>query len=147
MNRFALLSVFFISAAPAQDKSLYDRLGGVKTLAVIVDEIVDVTYKNEVIMSNPKVKEAFAKTPAALQKFQVTLFLCELTGGPYKYSGKAIPDAHKGLGITEEQFGALGGQLKELMNKHKVPEKEQQELIDAVGKYKGSVVESSEPKK
>jgi hemoglobin len=146
MRKLAWVPLLLISAAPLQDKTLYERLGGVRTIAVMVDEVVDASYKNETILSNPKVKELFEKSPPAVQKFQVTLFICEVTGGPYKYSGRSMEEAHKGLGITQEQFGALGGTVKAVMDKNKIPEDVQKEFTDLLGKYQGVVVEVAPPK-
>ena len=39
------------------------------------------------------------------------------TGGPCKYKGKSMKDAHKGMGISSADFGALVGDLVAALDK------------------------------
>jgi hemoglobin len=128
------------AASPSQDKSLYERLGGVRGVVPLVDDVVQASVKNEVLLANPKIKEAFERMPTSVQTFQVSLKLMDAMGGPYKFPGRSLKEIHKGLGITNKEWEALGGELKKAMDKRKIPEKEQQDLVALVSTWKDDIV-------
>jgi hemoglobin len=49
--------------------------------------------------------------------------------------------AHAGMGITSMEFDALVGDLVATLNKFKVPEREKNELLGALGPMKKDIVE------
>jgi len=124
-----------------KDKTLYDRMGGIHTIAQLVDEVVEVSLTNEDLMANPKIKEGFAKQPKSVQKFLVTLLVCDATGGPFKYQGRTLKQIHHGLNITEKEWNALGGDFKRTLDKLKVGEQEQKEILDLMGAWKKDIIE------
>jgi hemoglobin len=63
----------------------------------------------------------------------LTLQVCEATGGPCTYIGKDMVASHEGMNITEEQFNITGEYLQAALQKFNVPEKEQNELLTAIG--------------
>ena len=62
------------------------------------------------------------------------------TGGPCTYTGRTMQAAHKGMGITDAQFGALVEDLQKTLVKFKVPEKEQGDLLAVLGPMKPQIV-------
>jgi len=40
-----------------------------------------------------------------------TLWLCEVTGGPFKYTGRPTGEAHEHLHITSEEFDEVGAEI------------------------------------
>jgi hemoglobin len=124
---------------PAQ-KSLYDRLGGVYPIAVVVDDFIDRLLENATLNANPAIKEARTRVPKAGLKFHVTALVCEVTGGPCKYTGRTMKTAHARLNITEAQWDAMVADFKVTLNKFKVPAGEQEELIKIVGSTKPDIV-------
>src|SRR5216683_1082833 len=113
-----------VSSAPlfsqAKEKSLYDRLGGRKAITAVVDEFVGR------VAADKRINAFFAATAsdtARLKTFKGNLVdqICEASGGPCKYKGKDMKTAHKGMGITGDQFGALVDDLVKALDKFKVP--------------------------
>ena len=129
------------AAKPVPKPSLYERLGGVYAIAAVVDDFVDRLMKDPRLNANPKVDEAHHRVPPAGFKYLVTEQVCWATGGPQKYTGKNMKDAHKGLGVTDADFAALVASLKTALDKNKVGEKEQKELFDLLGPMRKDVVE------
>jgi truncated hemoglobin YjbI len=125
-------------------KSLYERLGGEPAVKAVVDDFVGRAA------SNPKVNftrkgtavewEASPENVARLKKLLIEL-IGSATGGPQKYTGRDMKSSHKGMMITEAEFGALAGDLKATLDKFKVPQAEQDELFKIVGSTKGDIVE------
>ena len=155
-HRFAffvcVLTVIFgigLATADAQtkgkkkDKSLYDRLGGVYAIATVVDDFIDRVVANDILNANPAIKEARDRVPKAGLKYRVTELVCQVTGGPCKYTGRSMKESHKHLNITEKEWDALVVDFKASLAKFNVPEKEQQELITIVGSTKKDIVMSS----
>ena len=69
---------------PCRAGSLYDAMGGTPVLQSAVDKFTDI------VIADPRINFTFAE--ADLAKFKKLLFeqLCELSGGPCKYSGRDI---------------------------------------------------------
>jgi hemoglobin len=131
-------------ARPSAEKSLYERLGGEAAIKAVVDDFVARAA------GNPKVNFTRKGTPAAwdatpenvakLKKHLVEL-IGMVTGGPQKYEGRNMKEAHKGMQITAEEFDALAADLKATLDKFKVPAKEQEELFKIIGSTKDDIVE------
>jgi len=136
----ALIVVVTSRAAVAQEKPLYDRLGGVYSIATVVDDFIERLLVNETLNANPAIKDARNRVPKAGLKFHVTALVCEVTGGPCKYSGRSMQDAHAKLNINEVQWQAMVADFRKTLDKFKVPAKEQNELITIVGSTKKDIV-------
>jgi len=130
-----------------QAKSLYDRLGGAYAIATVVDDFIERLLVNDVLNANSKIKEARDRVPKAGLKFRVTALVCEVTGGPEKYAGRTMKDAHAHLNITEKEWDAMVADFKITLNKFKVPQKEQDELIAIVATTKPDIVMGAAAKK
>ena len=131
------------SAAQPATKSLFDRLGGVYSIATVVDDFIERLLVNETLNANPAINEARARVPKAGLKFHVTALVCEVTGGPCKYGGRSMKDAHAHLNIKEVQWQAMVTDFHKTLDKFKVPAKEQEELITIVGSTKKDIVKAS----
>jgi hemoglobin len=126
--------------AKTQEKSLYDRLGGVYAIATVVDDFIERLLVNDVLNANPRIKEARDRVPTAGLKYRVTSLVCQVTGGPEKYDGRNMKDAHAHLYITEKEWQAMVADFKVTLNEFKVPAKEQGELIAIVESTKKDIV-------
>ncbi|HWO21419.1 MAG TPA: group 1 truncated hemoglobin [Kofleriaceae bacterium] len=122
------------TTASGGGKSLYDRLGGKDAITAVVDDFVNNAATDE------KIKHFFANTDAKALKEKLVDQICEATGGPCKYTGKDMKTAHTGMKVTEDDFNALVGDLVKSLDKFKVPEKEKNELLGALGGMKGDIV-------
>jgi len=144
----ALLSAWvvlfiFVKAVPAQEKteiSLYERLGGVYSIATVVDDFIERLLVNDILNANPAIKEARDRVPRAGLKFSVTALVCQVTGGPQQYTGRSMKDSHKHLNITEKEWQAMLADFRKSLDKFAVPQKEQGELIAIVESTKADIV-------
>jgi len=127
-------------AAQTQEKSLYDRLGGVYSIAAVVDDFIERLLVNEILNANPAIKEARDRVPKAGLKFQVTALVAQFTGGPEKYAGRPMKESHQHLHITEAEWQAMLSDFEKTLDKFKVPEPEQKELIAIVESTKRDIV-------
>ena len=138
-------------AAPKTEKSLYERLGGVFAIAAVVDHFSDAVVQNPIVgktSKNPALREWHTKNLDRLPglKFMRTLWVCEVTGGPFKYSatkpGKSelgLEEAHRDLKISPEEFDEVAAELGRSLDFAKVPVREKGEVLAAFAAHKKEV--------
>ena len=137
------------------DQSLYERLGGVFAIAAVVDHFSDAVVRNAVAgqgSANPELRAWHTSQLGRLPglKFQRTLWVCDIAGGPFTYSGTkpghdrlALEEAHRELEIKPEEFDAVAGELARSLDHFGVPAREKAEVLDAFAAHKGEVTEGS----
>jgi hemoglobin len=108
--------------------SLYDRLGGVYSIATVVDDLIDRVMADPRLNANPAVDEAHHKVPPAGFKYLATEMVCWASGGPQRYTGRSMADSHRHLNITPPEWDAFMDDLQQTLDKFKVPLSEQAEL-------------------
>jgi len=121
-------------AEPAKEKSLYDRLGGKAAIKKVIHEFV------ANCAADKRINARFAKTKVPAFEALLVDQVCEATGGPCKYKGKNMADAHKGMKITEDEWNATVEDLTKALDKFKVGDKEKGELLGALGGMKADIV-------
>jgi hemoglobin len=114
--------------------SLYDRLGGKDAITKVVEEFV------ANVSADQRINAFFKNTDAVRLKTMLVDQICEATGGPCKYTGKDMKSLHAGMGVKDADFDALVEDLKKALDKFEVPEKEQGELLGALGPMRADIV-------
>jgi hemoglobin len=130
-----LLTAFSVSAF-AQQKSLYERLGGKEAISAVVDDFAGN------VLADTRINKKFSKSDPARLLANLKDFVCFATGGPCKYTGLTMKESHKNMGTTAGEFGALVEDLVKTLNKFGVKEQEQKELLTALGGLRNDIVES-----
>jgi hemoglobin len=139
----AILAATLLGAGAAhaqQPKSLYERLGGAYPISAVVHTFIDLLLVNDTLNANPAIKAARDRIPAAGLKFHVTTLVCQTTGGPCQYTGRAMKPAHAHLNISEKEWQAMLADFRRALNNHRVPAKEQEELVAIVESTKKDIV-------
>jgi hypothetical protein len=72
-------------------------------------------------------------------------FISSATGGPLKYEGKSMKEAHKGMKITNDEFDAAAKDLKEALEKHGAKAGDVEAVMTAVSGTRKDIVEGKEP--
>jgi len=119
----------------ASGKSLYDRLGGKDAIKAVVDEFV------ANVAGDARINKFFAKTDIPAFKGKLVDQICQASGGPCTYTGKNMKDAHKGMGVSGADFGALVEDLVKALDKFKVGKTEKDELLSVLGPMQSDIVE------
>ena len=125
---------------PQDTPSLYDRLGGLYNIAVVVDDFIDRVMGDPRLNANPRVDEAHHRVSPQGFKYYVTEMLCWAAGGPQTYSGRTMGDSHRHLMITDEEWEAFMEDLQQSLDKFEVPQPEQDEVIAIVESTKEAIV-------
>jgi len=126
--------------ASQNQQSLYERLGGVYSIATVVDDFIDRVMVDPLLNANPRVDEAHHRVSPAGFKYLVTEMVCWATGGPQQYTGRSMRDSHKDLMITQGEWEAFLDDFQQTLDKFAVPESEQAELKAIVDSTRADIV-------
>jgi hemoglobin len=137
------------------EQSLYERLGGVFSIAAVIDNFSDAVVKNDISgkgSDNPALQEWHTQKLARLPglKFMRTLWVCDVAGGPFTFAATkpgatllGLEEAHRELRITPDEFDAVAAELGRSLDSFKVPQKEKGEVLAAFAAHKGEVTQGS----
>ena len=127
-------------SAEAMQASLYERLGGIYSIATVVDDFIDRVMNDPRLNANPAVNEAHHKVLPAGFKYLVTEMVGWATGGPQKYTGRSMHESHEHLNITPKEWDAFMDDFQQTLDKFSVPAAEQGELKAIVNSTYGDIV-------
>ena len=120
--------------------SLYERLGGVYSIATVMDDLVDRIMIDPRLNANPRVDEAHHRVPPAGFKYLLTEMVCWATGGSQKYTGRTMKESHQDLMITAAEWEAFLDDLQQTFDKFAVPQTEQAEIKAIVDSTRADIV-------
>jgi hemoglobin len=127
-------------ALPEQKKALWDRLGGDKGVAKIIDDFVELAGKDPKVNFDRNGKYLKDATSVArLKRGLIDLFSSGF-GGPHKYEG-SMRVVHKGMGITDAEFDASVAALKKALEKNGVSDDDAKFVLAAVEGTRQQIVE------
>lgn len=136
---FATLGLLFLTnTGRADDKSLYHRLGGYDAIAAVSDEFIARLAADD---QEQRFFIGFSNDSKARIRQLLIDLVCKSSGGPCAYVGRDMKTAHAGSGITKADWDRSLKILGEVLNKFKVPDKEQQELAALLRPLENDIVE------
>ena len=124
----------------ADQSSLYERLGGVYSIATVVDVFIDRVMADPRLNANPLVDEAHHRVAPAGFKYLVTEMLCEAAGGPQRYTGRTMGETHRNLRISGQEWQSFMDDLQATLDQFAVPAAEQAEVKALVKSTRGDIV-------
>jgi hemoglobin len=133
-----------VAQAQAKPDSLYKRLGGYDAVAAVTDDFIGR------LVTDPQLKRFFAgHSTDSLKRIRQLIVdqLCAATGGPCVYVGRDMKTAHAGLNITDADWELAVKHLVATLDKFKVPQKEKDEVLGAIGGMKADIVTPAAPAK
>ena len=132
---------------------LYDRLGGVFAIAAVVDHFSDAVVHNPIVgqrSNNPALREWHTNSLGRLPglKFMRTLWVCNVSGGPFEYAATrpgstplGLEEAHRELRISPEEFDEVAAELSRTLDASHVPQREKDEVLGAFAAHKNEVTD------
>ena len=135
-----LSTASFADASGEGDASLYERLGGLAPISVVVSDFLDALIPDPRLNRNPAIDAARKRVPAPYLKYQLTAFMCMATGGPCGYPGRGMRESHAHLDITVQEWDRMVAVLEEVLATHGVPERETRELLELIGTTRDAIV-------
>ncbi len=125
----------------APSRTLWDRLGGEEAVKLVVHDFVAAAGKNPKVNATRNGKFKLDDKGVANQEKLLVDLVSANSGGPRKYTGKDMKTAHAGMQITDAEFDAAVADLVGVLKKHKVPQKESDELVKIIAGTRKDVVE------
>ncbi|HXC10108.1 MAG TPA: group 1 truncated hemoglobin [Steroidobacteraceae bacterium] len=129
-----LLSGIAASAAPR----LYDRLGGEAGVAAIAGSLIDR------VSADPKLGRSFKDSNLDRIKKLLAEQICDLSGGPCRYSGDSMREVHAGHHISEAEFFGMVADLRAVLKEQHVSQGATNELLRLLAPMKRDVVEPAQ---
>ena len=131
----------------ARTGTLYERLGGAEGVRKVVDDFVARAATDPAVnFARKGHANAWQASPEKVEHLKQRLveYVATLAGGPseYQYRGEDMVTAHRGMGISNEEFDALAKDLRAALESNNVPEREREELLDAVASTRHAIVQA-----
>ena len=117
------------------ETTLYDRLGGVRVIYVIVDDFVGR------VTTDTRISRFFKDSNLPLIREQLTQLVCQVSSGPCTYLGADMKAAHSGMSISKADFDAVAEDLTVSLDKFNVAPREKSELLAILGGMRTDIVE------
>jgi hemoglobin len=111
------------TASAQQAPSLYNQLGEKAGITKVVDTFVGNIAKDA------RINGMFASTNIPRLKTLLVEQVCEVSGGPCKYTGRDMKSSHTGMGVNRTHFNALVEDLQAAMSTEGIPFGVQNELL------------------
>jgi hemoglobin len=134
---------------------LYERLGGVFAIAAVVDRFSDALVDNPIVgqgSDNPALRDWHTNNLGRLPglKFMRTLWVCNVSGGPFEYAATkpgsttlGLEEAHREFKISPAEFDEVAAELARTLDIFEIPMRERDEVLAAFAAHKGEVTEGS----
>lgn len=116
-------------------KSLFDRIGGLGTVAVVCDKLAELMRVDHILNLNNAVYAAHQKINHSLYRNVMTQAIASLLGGPQKLS-KTLQDSHRELKITDAQYSQFLNLLESALSYGKVQSRESLEIVHLIASLK-----------
>ena len=126
------------TAATAQQKSLYQRLGGYDAIAAVSDEFIARLAADE---QEKRFFIGFSNDSKMRIRQHIVDFICKAAGGPCSYTGRDMKTAHAGAGISKADWERTLKIFGEVLDKFQVPDQERKDLAGAIGPLEKDIVE------
>jgi hemoglobin len=133
------LLLFTRIATAGSNPSLYDRLGGESGVAAIANSLIDR------VAADPALGRSFKDSNLDRIKRLLAEQLCDLSGGPCRYSGDPMKEVHAGLHISQAEFYGMVADLRGILKERHVGSGATNELLKLLAPMKRDVVESTPP--
>jgi hemoglobin len=130
--------LLLVGAAAASQAPLYDRLGGAAGVAAIADTLIDR------VSADPKLGRSFKDSKLERIKKLLAEQICDLSGGPCRYSGDSMKEVHAGHHISEAEFFGMVADLREVLKERHVGQGAANELLRLLAPIKRDVVEPAQ---
>jgi hemoglobin len=104
-----------------------------------VDDIVEAHMNNPVIKARFVPYREQAEQLAAVKK-HLRDFLGAGSGGQESYTGRSMPDAHRGMNISDGEYMAAIDDIMKTLQKHNIDEQTQKDVLAISYSLKNEIV-------
>jgi hemoglobin len=109
--------------------TLYDRIGGAAALEKIVDRFYDR------VLADPELAPFFEHSSMDKLRGMQREFLGAMLGGPMRYTGSSLSQAHAGRGITLSHYRRFADHFLDTLQDMGVAKQDMDEVLDRLNMY------------
>ena len=135
ISTLALACCALTAQAQTTDDAVYQAFGGTPGLTRLMDDFV-----NRLVI-DPRIGVFFKDTNRAELKEKLASQLCVVSGGPCKYSGADMKNAHADMGIDKSNFNALVEVLQVSMDAQGIPFRAQNQMLARLAPMHRDIIE------
>lgn len=115
--------------------SLYERLGGEKGIAALVEDTIAAHLANPVVQARFRAIKDLEHAKKMAREF-----FAAGSGGPGAYTGRDMRTTHTGMNISEQEYMAVMDDIMGAMAKHKLDEATQKDVLAILYSLKGEII-------
>ena len=123
----------------ANEKSLFDRLGGIKGITTIVDDIVENHMSNRAVSARFLPLKENPQHFAEVRQHLIT-FLAAGSGGPVEYKGRDMSSSHKGMNISQGEYMYVIDDIMLALKKNNIDDQTQKDVLAITYTLKSDIV-------
>jgi hemoglobin len=127
--------------------TLWQRLGGEDNVRKIVDDFVAAVATDPKVNFDRNGRHKLTIAQIVETKNKIVAFVSQANGGPLKYTGKSMKEAHQGMGITDTEFDAAAVHLRKALEKNGVKPADVRAVMEAVEGTRKDIVENKPAEK
>ena len=135
----SLCAFSFAGGGTANASDYYQQFGGKAGITALINTFVGN------VANDPHINMYFAHTNIKALKYNLVQQVCMAVGGPCKYTGPSMTDAHRGLQITESAFNYLAADMITAMDERRIPIGAQNYLLSLLAPMEPEIVTSNGP--
>ena len=119
--------------------TLFERLGGREGISNLVDDVV------ENHMNNPTVNARFLpykeepEQLAVIKKHTIDFFSAG-SGGPANYTGRDMPEAHRGMNISPQEYMEVVDDIFSALDKHQLDDETKKDVLYILWSLKDTII-------
>jgi hemoglobin len=117
------------------EATVFDRIGGHEAVESVVDEFYDRVLNDE------RVVHHFEGTDTTALRAHQVQFISAVTGGPVQYTGRDMREAHRGMGITDEEFDVVAEHLDRALAENGASGADRERVLAEVEELRPEIVE------
>jgi len=114
----------------------YERIGGAEPIR----QVVAAFYER--VVADPALTDFFTGVDMTRLKRHQALLISQVLGGPAEYDGLELSEAHRGLGITKDDFARVVVHLVATLREAGVPEDIIGRVGEVLGGTEGAIVQA-----
>lgn len=134
--RWLLMSLLLTGcqSQPQPKDWLYQQLGAESGVSQLVDGLLSKIEQDQQIVHH------FRDTDIARFRQLLIEQICELSGGPCRYTGASMQESHTGFQITAADFDQLVNHLMAVMEQQQIPIAAQNHLLALLAPMQADVI-------
>ena len=120
------------------EETLYARLGGYDAIAAVVGQLLNGLRSDGQL---GRFWQHRGEDGIRREKQLLIDFLCACSGGPLYYSGRDMATSHRGMNISDEDWGIFMGHVRDTLAAFQVGGRETDEVLAFIESTKDDIVE------